>query len=151
MMKLHAGMWKLREFFFKAFQKIVTMKRTTKETTMANKPTPPLPNIPDLTREQFHRLLAADYLVALAGLIRKGTVSGFDMAWDERFEKPAGKVMMSTAALQSPLEQRVLEQIQEEREQAERQIDVSDMTEALQDHHCDNPACLACNDPSNRS
>lgn len=112
-----------------------------------SKPDPKSVAIPDLSQDQLHRLLAADYLESLAGLIRKGTITGFDFAWDQRFEKPVGKVVMSSLTLIAPLEAKLMQQMQEAEEAEAKKIQVEDLSEDLKDHRCDDEACQVCHSP----
>lgn len=110
---------------------------------------PELPNIPDLSQEQLNRLLAADWLETIAKMMRKGAVTGFDIAWDERYQKPVGKVEMASFELTAPLEAKLMRDIQEAKASAERQVPYYDMTEEIKNHaKCENPACMACNNPN---
>lgn len=104
--------------------------------------------IPALSQTQLNRLLAADYLETLATLIRKGTVTGFDFGWDDRYEKPMGRVTMSANNIVAPLEVKIMRQIAEEQAKAEPPIEVHDLSEEVKDHSCTNPGCYVCNNPN---
>lgn len=112
-----------------------------------SKPDPKSVVIPDLSQDQLNRLLAADYLESMANLIRKGTVSGFDFAWDQRFEKPVGKVIMSSLQFVAPLEAKLLEQMREAEAEEANKIQVEDLSEDLKNHKCDDEDCQVCNSP----
>jgi hypothetical protein len=144
MMLLETGITPLREFFSKAYQ-----KTTWRMMKMSQKPKDPtMPDIPSLSKEQLNRLLAADYLVTIANLIRKGAVTGFDFAWDERYEKPQGHVVLSSLQLTAPLEAKLLADMANEKP-PEPPIIVEDATEAFKEHgKCENPRCMACNNPN---
>jgi hypothetical protein len=109
------------------------------------KTNPELPSIPSLSSDQLHRLLCADYLESIAKLIRQGRVTGFDLAWDMSAEEPVGKVVVESDTFVSPLKQRLLRDIAEAQAAAARQIQVIDATEHQK---CENPACVACNNPN---
>ena len=114
-----------------------------------NKPPESLPEIPNLTKEQLNRLLTADYLDAIAKLIRRGAVTGFDFAWDERYEKPLGNVVMTSTELVAPLETKLLKDIQEAMSTQKEQIRFEDLTQTLREHgKCSDPKCMACNNPN---
>lgn len=104
--------------------------------------------IPALSETQIHRLLAADYLETIANMIRKGTLAGFDIAWDERYEKPVGKIVMAAGAIIAPLEAQLRQQIAEEQAKAAQVIPVADFSEELKEHYCEDPQCYVCNNPN---
>lgn len=116
--------------------------------TMSKKTNPELPAIPELTREQLNRLLCADYLEYCAKMIRKGSLTGFDIAWNTSYEKPVGKLEIVSFELTAPLEANILRQIEEAKaaaaERAAKQIPVVDATEH---EKCTNEACVVCNSP----
>jgi hypothetical protein len=142
MLKLLNGMWTLREFFSKAYRRILKIQKVK---TMSQKTNPKLPAIPDLSPDQLHRLLCADYLESIARLIRQGQVTGFDLAWDMSAEQPAGRVEVESDTFVSPLKQRLLRDIAEAQAAAAKQIQVIDAT---QHDKCDNENCVACNNPN---
>lgn len=113
---------------------------------MTKTPDPTTVPIQDLTKPQLHRLLAADYLESIAGMIRNGSVQGFELAWDARYEKPVGAVTVDSHALKGPLELRIISQIQKAEAEATA-IDVEDISERLKDHSCEDDSCMACRDP----
>lgn len=118
--------------------------------TMSNpKNNPELPEIPSLSQEQLNRLLAADWLETVAKMMRKGAVTGFAIAWSEQYQKPVGKVEMSSIELTAPLESKLLRDIEEAKAVAARQVPYFDLSEDAKNHaKCENPTCLVCNNPN---
>lgn len=108
-----------------------------------------LPEIPELTQAQLNRLLTADWLEQIARMVRAGSVKGFDIAWDMRYQKPVGNVSLGTEKLLAPLEIKLTAQIAEETRKAEQAIPVHDISEEIRDHQCDSEACLVCNNRKN--
>jgi hypothetical protein len=108
---------------------------------MNEKKTPELPAVPELTQEKLNVLLAADWLESLATLIRKGTVTSFQLAWDTRYGKPVGPILIESNLLRSPLELKLLSQLAEQ----DAKIPYKDLTEDLKDHDCDDKNCPVCN------
>lgn len=126
------------QYVRKVFNQIMSQKKTDST----------LPEIPQLTKEQLNRLLCADYLEHVAKLIRKGGLTGFDFAWTDKHEKPVGRLEVLSLELTAPLEARLLNEMEEARQEAARKIPVQDMTEAIQQHgKCQDPYCVACNNP----
>lgn len=114
-----------------------------------SKTDPELPSIPALSEEQVRRLLTADYLEALAKMIRKGQITNFDIAWDQTLGKPVGVVEVDANVILAPLEVHVMQQMAEAQAKAERQIPYEDLTAEVAEHEkCDSPRCVACNNPN---
>ncbi len=105
----------------------------------------------DISRKQLSRLLAADYLISIADEIRKGVISGFDFAWDERYEKPIGTILMSATSISSPLERKILRQVEDLERQAAKKIYVEDISEKVKGHSCNDDSCIVCADPDDKS
>lgn len=118
------------------------MSKTDRDTN------PELPAITELTKDQLNRLVCADYLEAIAGMIRKGNVNGFDLHWDLSTDKPIGEVGLDANYLIAPLEAKIagaMRAYAQQQAQAEaRKIPVIDATGH---EKCENPDCIACNNP----
>lgn len=115
----------------------------------SNSKTPEMPNIPAPTKESFNRAICADYLEAIARLIRKGSVRGISFAWDDRIEKPIGTVNMSAEMLLGPMELELMQKASEMQAQEQTSIPVEDISEDIKDHKCNHPGCLVCNNSKN--
>lgn len=103
-----------------------------------------LPAIPDLTQDKLHRLMCADYLESVAGMIRRGQVNAFDLSWDLSTEQPVGRVEVDSSTLISPLKASLLQGIAQKRAEMAQRIPVVDATGH---ERCENPSCMACNSP----
>jgi hypothetical protein len=130
-----------------------------KETKMARKktktqtPSEPVvtktdnfPSVTQLTQSQAHRMITGDWLRAVAGMIERGAVSAFDIAWSEQLEKPKGRVVTTSDFLIAPVEARFHEEI--EKIKAEQNSILLDMTEELKSHDAndgeDHSECQLC-------
>lgn len=88
------------------------------------------PDFTKLPADQAFRLTCADHLRMIAGLVEKGAVTAFDLAWSEEFPKATGKLLTNALAFVGPVEAEMISQVQKERER----IQVEDLTEALKKH-----------------
>jgi len=89
-----------------------------------------LPDLKDLTKDQANRLICADYLRAVAGLIERGHVGAFELAWSNNtMHKPSGRVVMDSNFLIAPAEA----EFQAKIEEAKDKISFEDLSEKLKD------------------
>lgn len=107
---------------------------------------PEFPPIPELTVSQAHRIICADWLESVARMVRQGSVTAFDIAWNSDLEKPVGKFLGNASLLIGPIEPKLKAAVAAERQ---RQIDattqVVDFTEQLKDHEpCEGEAKEQC-------
>jgi hypothetical protein len=92
---------------------------------MADKLLPPLT---ELTTDEAHRLICADYLRAIASLIERGACQAFEFSWTVKaMHKPAGRIVMDSNFLVSGAESELLQKVEE----ASRKIQVEDLTDKL--------------------
>lgn len=105
-----------------------------------------MPEIPQLSEEQINRLITADWLESIAKLIRNGAATGFDIAWDTRYPKPLGSVVMSTEQLygKTELKLRTAAYVA-----PQNKIPVQDVSDEIGDHTCSSDACLVCRNRKN--
>jgi hypothetical protein len=108
------------------------------------------PEISPLTEEQVNRLIAADWLESIAKLIRSGSVTGIDIAWDTRYHKPLGNVIMSTEKLYGPVELKLLAAGPAPKQELVTKIPVQDVSQDIGDHKCNLDTCLVCMNQKNK-
>jgi hypothetical protein len=110
----------------------------------------PTPEITQLTEEQVNRLVTADWLESVAKLIRSGAATGFDIAWDARYPKPLGNVVMSTEQLYGATEMKLLSaRYAAKQQELATKIPVQDISDDIGDHKCDSEQCLVCRNRKN--
>lgn len=99
--------------------------------------TPELPPIPELTVNQAHKAICADYLRSIAKMIEQDKITAFEFMWNLEIQKPVGRVSLNAEVLVGPMETRVLAAIAQHRREQEAKIPVQDISKELQDRDID--------------
>jgi hypothetical protein len=107
------------------------------ENLMTKDPKLDLPPIPDLTVNQAHRTICADYLRSVANMIERGQLTGFEFVWNTEIQKPIGKVLLTAETLVGPAESKILHAIADYRAEQERKIPVTDISDQLKEQGID--------------
>lgn len=89
-------------------------------------------DVPELTVNQAHRMICADYLEAVANLIRKGSVTGFEFMWNTQLDKPIGKFVAEANVLVGPVEIQIREAITAYSAEQAKKISVTDLSGCLE-------------------
>lgn len=108
--------------------------------------------IPELTVLKANQLMCADYLRTLAGMVERGQLQAFDVAWTDEIRKPLGKLVIGADVIIAPVEGKFLQQtlkLQQEQKEESTAISFEDITEQLKDHEpCpenERDHCAVCN------